>query len=107
MTAPVAQSASDDASAIQFAMPSKWALEALPEPVDSSVTLCAVPARTLAFTGYSGTWSQSRYEEHLKKLQNPLAQAGLRWHGKPVSTRFDPPWKHWFMRRNEIWLELD
>ena len=72
MTAPVTQSASDDAYVIQLAMPSKWALEALPEPIDSSATLCAVPAGSLAFTGYSGTWSQSRYEEHLKNCRTPL-----------------------------------
>lgn len=107
MTAPVTQSARDDAYVIQFAMPSKWTLETLPEPIDSSITLRAVPTRTMAVIGYSGTWSQSRYEEHLKKLQDALAQAELRWHGEPVWARFDPPWKPWFMRRNEIWLELD
>jgi hypothetical protein len=69
------------------------------------------PARrvgsNMAVIGYSGAWSQSRHEEHLKKLQDALAQAELRWHGEPVWARFDPPWKPWFMRRNEIWLELD
>lgn len=107
MTAPVTQSASADAYVIQFAMPSKWTLETIPEPVDSSVTLRIMPARTLAVITYSGTWSQSRYEEHLKKLQDALTQAELHWNGDPVWARFDPPWKPWFMRRNEIWLELD
>jgi hypothetical protein len=107
MTAPVTQSASSGAYAIQFAMPAEWTLETLPEPVDSSVTLRTMPARTLAVIGYSGTWSQSRYEEHLKKLQDALGEAGLRWHGEAVWARFDPPWKPWFMRRNEIWLVLD
>ena len=107
MTAPVTQSASSGAYVVQFAMPAEWTLETLPEPVDSSVTLRAMPARTLAVIRYSGTWSQSRYEEHLTKLQEALAQAGLRWHGEPVWARFDPPWTPWFLRRNEIWLALD
>jgi len=107
MTAPVTQSASSGAYVIQFAMPAEWTLETLPEPLDSSVTLRAIPARTLAVIGYSGIWSQSRYEEHLKKLQDAVAQAGLRWHGEPVWARFDPPWTLWFLRRNEIWLMLD
>ena len=46
-------------------------------------------------------------QDYLKKLQDALVQAGLRWQGEPVWARFDPPWKPWFMRRNEIWLELD
>lgn len=107
MTAPVTQSASSGAYLIQFAMPGEWTLETLPEPVDASVKLRAMPARTLAVIGYSGTWSQSRYEEHLKKLRDGLEKAGLRWHGDPIWARFDPPWKPWFLRRNEIWLTLD
>jgi hypothetical protein len=107
MTAPVTQSASAGAYVIQFAMPAEWTLETLPEPVDPNVTLRAMPARTLAVIAYSGTWSETRYEEHLKMLQDALGGAGLRWHGEPVWARFDPPWKPWFLRRNEIWLALD
>jgi hypothetical protein len=107
MTAPVAQTASATGYVIQFAMPREWTLETLPEPIDSRVTFRAIPARTIAVMGYSGTWSQSRYEKHLKKLQDALKQAGLHWHGEPVWARYDPPWTPWFWRRNEIWLEID
>jgi hypothetical protein len=107
MTAPVTQSASSGAYVVQFAMPREWTMASLPEPVDPNVTLREMPARTLAVIGYSGTWSQDRYDEHLKLLQEALARAGLRWHGEPVWARFDPPWKPWFLRRNEIWLAVD
>jgi hypothetical protein len=106
MTAPVLQSASGGAYTVQFSMPREWTLETLPEPTDSKVALRTMPARTLAVIAYSGTWSQSRYEEHLKKLQDALAQAGLSWQGEPFWARYDPPWTLWFLRRNEIWLEL-
>lgn len=107
MTAPVAQSASDGGYVIQFAMPREWTLETLPQPLDSRVALRALPARSVAVIGYSGTWSQSRYMENLGKLQEAVARAGLPWHGEPIWARYDPPWKPWFLRRNEIWLELD
>jgi hypothetical protein len=107
MTAPVAQTASAGGYLIQFAMPREWTLETLPEPTDSRVTLRAMPARTIAVIRYSGTWSQRGYAEHLKMLQDALAQSGLTWHGEPMWARYDPPWKPWFLRRNEIWLELD
>jgi hypothetical protein len=107
MTAPVAQSATASGYVIQFAMPREWTLETLPEPIDNRVVLRAIPARTLAVLGYSGTWSQARYEEQLKTLQDAVSQAGLRWHGEPIWARYDPPWKPWFLRRNEIWVELD
>jgi hypothetical protein len=107
MTAPVAQSPGAGGYVVQFAMPPEWTLETLPEPTDPAVRLRAVPARTLAAIRYSGTWSQERYAEHLAKLQEALARTGLRWRGEPVWARYDPPWKPWFLRRNEIWLELD
>lgn len=107
MTAPVAQSASIDGYLIQFAMPREWTLESLPEPNDARVALRAVPARTVAVLRYSGTWSQSAYQENLRKLKDGLGQSNLRGHGEPVWARYDPPWKPWFLRRNEIWLDLD
>lgn len=107
MTAPVAQSAVSGGYVVQFAMPREWTLETLPEPLDSRVALREVPARTLAVIGYSGAWSQSRYEENLKKLEAALAEAGLAWRGEPMWARYDPPWKPWFLRRNEIWLALE
>ncbi len=107
MTAPVAQSATAGGYVIQFAMPREWTLKTLPEPNDPRVTLREIPARTIAVLAYSGTWSQSRYEEHLKKLQDALEKAGLSWHGAPMWARYDPPWKPWFWRRNEVMVELD
>jgi len=107
MTAPVAQSARADGYLVQFAMPREWALETLPEPTDSRVALRAMPARKIAVVRYSGTWSQGGYEEHLTQLKADLAREGLSWHGEPGWARYDPPWKPWFLRRNEIWLELD
>ena len=107
MTAPVAQSASPAGYVIQFSMPHEWTLDTLPEPIDSRVTLRAVAARKIAVIRYSGTWSQTNYEENLKKLQDALKQEDLHWRGEPVWARYDPPWKPWFLRRNEISLELD
>jgi hypothetical protein len=107
MTAPVAQSAATSGYLITFTMPRAWTLQSLPQPNDPRVTLRAVPQRTVAVLRYSGGWSQARYLEQLQQLETALAQAGLRWHGAPVWARYDPPWKLWFLRRNEIWLELD
>lgn len=107
MTAPVVQSESGDASIIQFIMPAQWTLDTLPEPTDPRVVLRELPERTFAVIRYSGFWSTSRYREELGRLQEALRSNGLRWQGEPVWARYDPPWIPWFMRRNEIWLELE
>jgi hypothetical protein len=107
MTAPVAQIASGGGYTIQFAMPREWTLQTLPEPNDSRVMLREVPARTVAVIRYSGTSSQGLYDENLKKLKDALGQDGIKWRGEPTWARYDPPWTPWFLRRNEIWLEID
>lgn len=61
----------------------------------------------MAVIRYSGFWTQANYEEHLARLQAALREAGLRWSGEPVLSRYDPPIMPWFLRRNEIWLTLD
>ena len=55
---------------------------------------------------YSGLWSDANYNQHLVELQQTLKTAGLAWSGEPVYSRYNPPFTPWFMRRNEIWLEL-
>ena len=108
MTAPVAQSGGGDGrQVVQFMMPREWTRDTLPEPEDPAVAIAEVPARTLAVIAYSGTWSRERYEQHLATLREGLARAGLRARGEPVWARYDPPWKPWFLRRNEIWIEVD
>jgi hypothetical protein len=106
MTAPVAQAGQEGRWSIQFMMPSAYTLETLPEPLDPAVSFRVVPARRVAAHTYSGTWSASRYEEHLATLRAALALAGLTAVGEPVWARYDPPFMPWFLRTNEILVEL-
>jgi len=106
MTAPVTQTAATGGYTVAFTMPAQWTLDTLPEPLDTRVKLRAVPARTVAAIMYSGFWSQSRFEAQLAQLKSVLESAGLAWTGEPTWARYNPPWTPWFMRRNEIWLEL-
>jgi len=107
MTAPVTQSASAAGGyVVQFVLPKSVSLATAPEPLDSRVTLREVPATKRAVIRYSGFWSESNYAEHLAKLQAALKAADLAWTGEPVLSRYDPPFKPWFLRRNEIWLSL-
>jgi hypothetical protein len=55
---------------------------------------------------YSGTWSQQRYENHKSELESWIAAHG--WHpaGEPILARYDPPFKPWFLRRNEVLIPL-
>jgi hypothetical protein len=106
MTAPVTQIESSSGFLIQFTMPKIWSLESLPEPNDARVQIREIPARRVAVYSYSGSWSESRYKKKLAEFYSALQKDNLKTQGEPVFARFNSPFQIWFLRRNEIWLEL-
>ncbi len=106
MTAPVTQTAAPGGFLVQFVLPKGVSATSAPEPLDSSVRLRDVAPNRVAVIRYSGFWSDSNYDEHLAKLQAALRTAGIVWKGEPVYSRYNAPFTPWFMRRNEIWLQL-
>ena len=107
MTAPVTQEKAGGKFRITFMMPSEYTLETLPEPLDSRVALTTEPARLVAAIQYSGTWSLKRFEEHKKKLDDWISKRGLKPLADPVWARYDPPFKPWFLRRNEVLVPVE
>lgn len=110
MTAPVTQTAKPQSGerrwVIQFLIPSAFTLATVPEPLDPAVVLREVPSRQVAVLRYSGTWSEARYASHLQELREAMAREGLKALGEPVWARYDPPFMPWFMRTNEILIEV-
>lgn len=107
MTAPVAQSSQGDRGwVVSFTMPAQWTWETLPVPNDARVHLRQLPARQVAAIRFSGTWSDAHFAEQRERLLAAVSTAGLRTVGEPWTARYDPPWTPWFMRRNEILVEV-
>jgi hypothetical protein len=106
MTVPVTQAATPGGFIVQFVMPKGYTLATLPEPLDARVKLREVPGNRVAVIRFSGSWSQSTYEDQLQKLRSALTAAGVATKGEPVSSRYNSPFSLPFLRRNEIWLTL-
>jgi hypothetical protein len=88
-------------------MPSEYGTDSLPAPSDDRVTFEQVGSQRLAALRYSGRWSQGVHDRHVRDLRDILRQAGLFPVGEPMWARYDPPWKPWFLRRNEVLLAVD
>jgi hypothetical protein len=88
-------------------MPSKYTMDTLPEPLDSSVVLKQIPAHKIAAIRYSGTWSQKRYIEHKAELEKFIRDKELKITGEDIFARYDPPFQLWFLRRNEVWIPVE
>jgi effector-binding domain-containing protein len=106
MTAPVTQFKGESGFVVQFTMPKKFTVETLPTPNDERVKLREIPARQVAVFTYSGSWSESRYEEKLAEFKEQLKKDKVVIVGEPVLARFNSPFQIWFLRRNEIWIEI-
>ncbi len=109
MTAPVAQSkaqGADEAYVFSFTMPARFTRATLPEPSDKRVLIREMPARVMAALSFSGTWSQARYAEHESQLLDAVRAAGLKPAGEPVFARYNSPFTLWFLRRNEVMVEI-
>ena len=114
MTAPVIQQkviqqggSAPDRYIVAFTMPAKYTLANLPIPDDKRVRLRAVDDRVVAVRTYRGGWSLSRYGSELKLLRDAMARDGVSPLGEPQWARYNSPFSLPFMRRNEIWLQID
>ncbi len=107
MTAPVIQ-ASDGAQhhSVAFVLPRSMTMETAPIPADTRVRVREMPGSLTAVARYSGRWSQSSYERHVEALRAAIAADGLVAVGEPRFARFDPPFKPWFLRRNEVHIDV-
>ncbi|OBG55108.1 MULTISPECIES: heme-binding protein [unclassified Mycobacterium] len=108
MTAPVVQSAGDEAGwAIRFFMPAKWTMETLPAPDDDQVRLVTVPPATVAVLRFTGDRSPKAVASRTAELLKILQDKGIEPTGDAEAWFYDPPWTVPMRRRNEIAIPID
>ncbi len=106
MTAPVTSTKTPEGFLIGFVMPEGFTLETTPTPSDSSIIIREVKGRTVAVIRFSGRWTSASMDEHEQELKQWLTSNGYLPIGQPVIARYDPPFMPWFLRRNEIQIEI-
>lgn len=109
MTAPVTSQSTDGDGPFTYAfvMERKYTMESLPKPNNPDVRLVQRPHRVMAVHRYSGGWSEERYAEHEKILLDALVMDRVEVTGTPVFARYNAPFTPWFLRRNEVMIEVD
>jgi hypothetical protein len=112
MTIPVvsttpAETADGPASySYYFVMPSRYTLETLPVPDDPRIVIREVPARTVAVLRYSGRSNESNYRAKRDLLLQVLRRDDEVPAGEPVFAVYNGPFTPWFLRRNEVMVDL-
>lgn len=109
MTAPVIQEIdkiNPKSATFSFVMPQSFTLAILPIPLDDRINLKEIPAKTVAVLKYSGGWGEEKYKKNEAILLKALDEADIITIGKPSFARYNSPFVLWFMRRNEIMIEV-
>jgi SOUL heme-binding protein len=108
MTTPVLQNGplpGSDAPAdfvVAFVLPAGLTAETAPVPANPDVRIRAVQGSLAAALRFSGSGSGAAFAGRNSGLQAALTLAGLTPLGTPRFARFDPPFKPWFLRHNEV-----
>jgi hypothetical protein len=103
MTAPVLS----ESDSIAFVMPEGLTLETTPEPLDERVKIVGIPERDVAALKFSGRWSNSIFKKKSKEMLEELKKAGIKTVGQVFTMRYNGPFTPWFMRRNEVAIEIE
>ena len=109
MTAPVSQSleGKDGVWRTRFTMPTKYTFETLPTPNDARVQISKTEAKRFAVVRFSWSTNDENLNAHQKMLEEWIVKEKL----KPISPAsysfYNPPWTLPFLRRNEVWIEID
>jgi hypothetical protein len=106
MTAPVSQNQAVNGWDIRFIMPADATLQTLPEPNDGRIHLVDVPSRRFAVVSFSGFWSDTNFQSHQAALMKFIEERGLSPVSPPIYAYYDPPWTPWFLRKNEVQVEI-
>jgi hypothetical protein len=103
---PVIQYKAINGYNVQFTMPDKKHIDTIPEPNNRAIKLKELAPKKVAVLTYSGSWSEERFQAKSKELKDALLKDGISFEGEPTFNRFNSPFQFWFLRRNEIWIEV-
>ena len=107
MTAPVTEEqAGERVHRISFAMPSRFTLETLPEPLDKRITFTVVESRKTAATRFSGRVHEKLAAQKTEELSDWLVRNGIVPKSNFVVALYNPPFIPGIFRRNEIIVDI-
>ena len=103
MTAPVLS----EKDSIAFVMPEEYILENTPEPNDERIRIKQIPERYVAALKFSGRWTHSNFTGKSKQLLKELEKSNIKTKGNIFTMRYSGPLTPWFLRRNEVAIEIE
>ena len=117
MTAPVTQTPQEAVRAssgpaadvggwrVRFLMPHGSTLDSLPVP-EGDIRLVELAPMRVAAVRFTGRWTDANFTAATASLRAWMAEKNLETIGPPTFAYYDPPFKPWFLRRNEVLIPV-
>ncbi len=107
MTAPVFQEPiTKEKHLVSFVLPANVSADEIPIPTNSKLTTKKVTSKDVAVMTFSGQWNEKFLKRKADQLLAGVHRSGLTPTGPVYFARYDPPWKPWFLRRNEALIDI-
>lgn len=118
MTAPVLMTDSREAVAgdgespmgdshMYFILPGRFGIDDAPDPADEKVETMRMAPKRYATVRFSGVLGDDLAAKKADELRQWMKQQGLTAVGEPIQAGYDPPYTLPFLRRNEVWIEIE
>lgn len=108
MTAPVLQeTTANESHTVSFVLPAGMNADDVPVPANSRVSHTHVARHLAAAMKFGGGWNADRFQRNGQTLEQVVRNAGLTPIGNVYFARYDPPWKPWFLKRNEVLIAVE
>lgn len=108
MTAPVNTSKLENQSyLVSFTMPSSYDINTLPTPLSSDIKISKIESHKVLTISFSGLSTETKIKKKIEELTSWAKTNKIKILGQPTLSRYDPPWKPGFIRKNEISFKID
>ena len=106
MTTPVYMKGEDEKNKMEFVMPSKFNMDNISTPNDTSISIYETQAKYFACIRYGGYSNSSKFQEHSEILLKKLRDMDIKMIGDIFYVSYNSPYKV-FNRRNEAMVEIE
>ncbi|NBR11669.1 MAG: heme-binding protein [Alphaproteobacteria bacterium] len=91
----------------KIAMTAPVTMSSLPKPDDERIALKQIKSRRVAVLKFSGLWTEGNLNARREELAAMIKKKSLKPKGEATYAFYDPPWKPFFWRRNEVMQEIE
>ena len=91
---------------MSFVLPSRYATEEPPEPVDPVVRIQEIPEREIAVIRFKGYAHDTTVATETSRLLSVLEKNRIETIGRPFLMQYNSPVVPGFLRRNEVGIEI-